>query len=229
MFFERISPGELLENFIECYWIIESDDITPIKQKIIPDGYPEVVFHYKDPYRINISKKWEGQKSIDRRTNKKTFLLENTGTSGVFGIKFKPAALTHLFNLSMGLLTDKVVALTSVKSRSLQLLEKNIDFNSGHTSMVITAERYLNSILPEKYNRVIDNAIGLILSSNGTMTISKICKELFITERQLQRLFKYYVGLSPKLYSRIIRFNYIFQLMKEGKTSAGYYLSFRLF
>jgi transcriptional regulator GlxA family with amidase domain len=44
-------------------------------------------------------------------------------------------------------------------------------------------------------------------------------KDFFITERQLERLFKKYIGLSPKFYSRIIRFNHIFQLVKEKRIS----------
>lgn len=205
MFFERIPPGKILENFIECYWIIESGDITPVKKKIIPDGFPEIIFHYRDSYRININKKWGVQKkSLIAGQIKKHFFLENTGPSGLFGIKFKPAAVTHLFGLSMDKLTDKVIPLSEVKIRSLQLLEKNIDLSSGHTSMVATAEKYLQEMAAgiKKYNAVIDKAVELVFKSNGTMSVTGICKELFITERQLQRLFKQYVGLSPKLYSR---------------------------
>jgi AraC-like DNA-binding protein len=222
MFFERIPPGKELENFIECYWIIESGEVTPVKQKIIPDGFPEIIFHYGDPYRININKKWEVQKkALVAGQIKKYFFLENTGTSGVFGIKCKPAGLTHLFGLQMDQLTDKVLPLTSVKAIALQLLGKNIDLTTGHGSMVSAAEKYLKEIVPgiKKYNTVIDNALALIFKNNGAMNVTAICKELFISERHLQRLFKQYVGLSPKLYSRIIRFNYIFQLLNEGKIS----------
>jgi AraC-like DNA-binding protein len=38
-----------------------------------------------------------------------------------------------------------------------------------------------------------------------------------LSERQLLNQFRQQVGLSPKLYARIIRLNYIFQLMMEKK------------
>jgi methylphosphotriester-DNA--protein-cysteine methyltransferase len=47
------------------------------------------------------------------------------------------------------------------------------------------------------------------------ITIEEIINAIGIGERQLERLFRKYVGLSPKFYCRIIRFNYIFQLMQE--------------
>ena len=56
-------------------------------------------------------------------------------------------------------------------------------------------------------------------NTHGTITIEEIQKQFFITERQVQRLFQKYIGLSPKFYCRIIRFNYIFQLLKEKPLS----------
>ncbi len=47
-------------------------------------------------------------------------------------------------------------------------------------------------------------------------TVAELCQAGSLGERQLQRLFKRYIGLSPKYYARIIRFNHIFQLIKEG-------------
>ncbi len=50
MIFKRINPSPDLEKIIDCYWIVENDDPTPHRQKIIPDGFCEIIFHYKDPY-----------------------------------------------------------------------------------------------------------------------------------------------------------------------------------
>jgi hypothetical protein len=37
-------PGKLLERFVECYWIVEAENKVPVIQKIIPDGFPEIIF-----------------------------------------------------------------------------------------------------------------------------------------------------------------------------------------
>ncbi len=77
---------------------------------------------------------------------------------------------------------------------------------------------------------LIDKAIDIIFKYNGSIEINQPCKDLFTTERQLQRVFKKYIGVPPKIYARIIRFNYLFQLMKNPKPlltqmafDAGYY------
>src|SRR5215213_4749375 len=131
MLFERIAPLKELERFIECFWVVESNDTTPEIQKIIPDGFPEIIFHYKDVYKINIKNKWELQsKSLIAGQIKKHFFLQNTGSSGVFGIKFKPAGLAHLFSITMSELTDKALPLSEIKNSSFTELAKRI-FNCG--------------------------------------------------------------------------------------------------
>jgi AraC-like DNA-binding protein len=62
------------------------------------------------------------------------------------------------------------------------------------------------------------------------VTMASVCKELGIGERYLQRLFQNYIGVSPKFFARIVRFSYIFQLIKDESPTwadvvyeAGYY------
>ncbi|HEY3429586.1 MAG TPA: DUF6597 domain-containing transcriptional factor, partial [Cyclobacteriaceae bacterium] len=61
MQFSRIEPPNELRNIIEYYWIVEDSNKEPSLQKIIPDGFPEVIFHFGNPYRIKLTNKWELQ------------------------------------------------------------------------------------------------------------------------------------------------------------------------
>jgi len=55
--FQEPSSSDL-SYFIKSFWSFENDDLTITEEKIIPDGYPELIFHYKDPYQINIKGHW---------------------------------------------------------------------------------------------------------------------------------------------------------------------------
>ena len=121
MLYDRISPPMSLSGLIDCYWVVESNDLTISRQKIIPDGFPEIIFHYGDPYRINISGKWETQsKQLLAGQIRNHFLLENTGLSGMIGIKLKPHALAGIFFIEMSEYTDEVVDLMSVLSEEFE-------------------------------------------------------------------------------------------------------------
>lgn len=212
MIFKRILPPPELGSIVECYWIAESENVIPAKEKIIPDGFPEMIFHYGDPYRINLHQaKWELQtKSLLAGQIRRHFFLENTGKSGVLGIKLQPTALTHLFDLSMDTFTDKVADLSTALHVPLQAL---LSSNAAHDEKIAAINEWLLT-MPVLVNQA-DKAIALIRAHQGAISIADIIATLGISERQLERLFKKYVGLSPKFYARIIRFNYIFHLIQE--------------
>ncbi len=231
MQFKRIVPKEKLNNLIECFWIAESEDSSPRIHKIIPDGFPEIIFHFGDHYRIRMQNTWGLQpKNLLAGQISGYFHLENTGRSNLLGIKFKPPALTHLFGLEMSALTDTVVTLNS----KLPQLDKCTDqlkiINSNEERIEFLQDELtkMSSLIASR--TPIDKAIEIIFNQCGNISVAAICEAAAVTERQLERLFKKYIGLSPKLYARIIRFSYIFQIVQERKMSwselgleAGFY------
>jgi AraC-like DNA-binding protein len=222
MSFGRISPPKELSRYIECFWIVEDADSTPTIQKIIPDGFPEMIFHFGDPYLIKLKSKWSKQSSsLLGGQITKHFYLKNTGISSILGIKFRPAALGLLFDIDMHPLTDRVVSLRSLGHPDINVIENLVKKADGHMANINTVSEYLSKNLRVIDDRGINNAVEKILSSNGTISVNDICRDSGCSERQLERLFRKYIGLSPKLYSRIVRFAYIFQHMQGSKKMNG--------
>lgn len=221
MVFSRIEPESPLSRFIDCYWVIESSDPTPRREKIIPDGFSEIILHHSkaDPYRINLSGRWEMQtKSLLGGQISKYFYLENSGQSGMVGIKCKPTALTHLFNLTMTDYTDRVVDLYETGNNSLIEFAEYVQ-TIEHTETKLEAlNRFFGGLIndTDPTESPVDVAVNMIFAKHGTVSVKELVTAAMISERQLERLFQKYIGLSPKFFTRIIRFNYIFQLMQQG-------------
>ena len=111
MSFERIVPTKELSRYIECFWIVDDSDSRATIQKIVPDGFPEMIFHFGDPYLIKLSSRWAKQSSsLLGGQITQHFFLKNRGASRILGIKFRPAAIALLFDIDMHLLTNRVVA-----------------------------------------------------------------------------------------------------------------------
>jgi AraC-like DNA-binding protein len=231
MNFERIRPGPTMAPFVEWYWSVESDDPTPRIQKIVPDGYPEFIFHYADPFRIRLNDRWFKQgRALVGGQMLKHFFLENTGATEMFGITFKPAALTHLFQIPMRPLTGKVVDISTLPRTVSNMLDA-VGYCKTMSDRIASAETFLQPFItsaPQQH--VVDRSLILQREHAGLIPILPMCASLGITDRHLQRLYNKYVGISPKYYSRIIRFSTIFTQMKEGKLSwadvihsSGYY------
>ncbi|MEQ9309662.1 MAG: helix-turn-helix transcriptional regulator [Balneolaceae bacterium] len=220
MLYDRIIPPSSLSTIIDCYWVVENEDQSIKQQKIIPDGFPELIFHYGNPYRINISGSWETQTPMLLAGQiYNHFLLENTGTSGMIGIKFKPATLTLFFGIDMKSITDKVVDLNSILSSERIPISDQLVTKLPYQQKINLLNSFFDQVTFEKTDNdaLILEAISMIFDSNGIITISELTENLNVNERKLERLFDKYVGLSPKFYSRIIRFNYIFALVQNKK------------
>jgi len=237
MDFTRITPHPDLDEFIECYWMMYSDDSVSIIEKIIPDGFTEIIFNYRDVYKSKISGAWNLQSPNLLAGQLKTFFyLQNTGTTGSIAIKFKPAALTQLFGFHMDQYVDKIVDLDTFQNLELKLLKEKIlaDVSPG----IKIQAQHIKQILDDYFILLIQHApanplkipLELIFNSNGMVTVAEMAAMANVGERQLERLFKKYIGLPPKYYARIIRFNYIFELMKSKTNTwaeivylSGYY------
>jgi AraC-like DNA-binding protein len=222
MFFKRFAPAEELKDIIDCYWIIEDDNATPQQQKIIPDGFNEIIYHYGSPYRINLGCGWEVQSpNLLAGQIRKHFFLENTGPSGIIGVKIQPTALTHLFDLSMQPFTDRVADISSIAGlERLLLLEYLRDVHDHDERVTILNDRFRKILSATTYKKTAaDQAVDLILANHGMIPVSTITKSIGIGERQLENLFRKYIGLTPKFFMRIIRFNYIFKLVQDNHQS----------
>lgn len=217
MYFSRIDPPAHLTSIVECYWIVENSDPAPAKQKIIPDGFTELIFHYGDPYRISIDGTWTTQtRTLLAGQIDKHFFLENSGRSGIFGIKLRPTALTSLFGLDMKTLTNRVVDLTSLTNIPIRELGEILTGSASHDTKINAANAFFEKI-PSTPSPV-GNVVNKIIDNHGMIAVNEMAGIAGVGERQLENLFKKYVGLSPRLYARIIRFSYIFELIHEKKT-----------
>jgi AraC-like DNA-binding protein len=59
-------------------------------------------------------------------------------------------------------------------------------------------------------------ALGQIIQANGNIELKELLKEINMTERTFERKFNHHVGISPKLFARICRFQTSLQQLKSS-------------
>jgi AraC-like DNA-binding protein len=219
MIYEKRDPAPHLRQVIKGYWRVDSEgDKSIATQKIIPDGYPEIIFHYGSHFEICLYETWQPQTlHLLAGQIKKHFFLRNTGAYGMVGIKLMPTTLAKLFGLSMHALTDKVVNFHEVANGKFLELESIVSQSPESSQVFERIDSWFSSASTEYKNDTsrAEQALQGVFESGGTRQVGELAVGVGISERQLERLFQQHVGLSPKYYSRIIRFNKIFDLMQH--------------
>ncbi len=227
-YFQQEAEGQL-SHWVKWFWMIESNTMEVGQQKIIPDGYPEIIFHFGDPYEIDISGHWVRQAPFLLAGQIRSFFhLRNTGASRMFAIKLQPWSIHALFGVDAALILDQVVPFPSVPGiwdevKSLAISNRSFEEKCQGIRELIESQRFDSPM-------IVHRALERILLSNGMLTVQELVQELEITERTLERHFKIHVGMSPKRYCRIIRHAFIFKVINEKPDNwaqvaykAGYY------
>lgn len=60
-----------------------------------------------------------------------------------------------------------------------------------------------------RQNSVVDTAAQQIIWHKGTQSVSKLAQECFVSDRQLERLFHEYFGITPKRLCGIVRYQFL--------------------
>ncbi len=206
--YSEIKPSEQVSNFIYCYWQLKTEN--PLSEnfiyKVVTDGCMDIFWEANKP----------NHNFITGFSNQYTeFSLENK--FNYFGIRFLPTAFPALFKTDASELTNKFEDLYSVIPNLSRQLSQQTDGISSISNLKPILDIYFNQQINSKtfkFDNRIFGAIEIILKSHGTLSIEKDI-DVGISSRQLRRLFNFYIGDTPKVFSKVVRF----QSLLNGKPS----------
>lgn len=225
MTFSSFLPHPLLQKLVACYWIVEGVDSD--KQKIIPDGFTELIFHFGDPYKIQQGAGLDLQpSSIAAGQLLRPIFLQPTGTSGVLGIKLTPTGWWSLFGTDMHLLTNQTLPLTDVLPAIWDSVQEQLNQARENSLRIGIVESILLARQSELRNSHETNVlVDDIIQSSGQVPMHNLRSKYKISARKMERVFLQQVGIPAKLYSRLVRFTGVFRLLQQpalSKSEATY-------
>lgn len=219
MRFLKFPPTPALAHLVKEFWLVENPDPTPRVQKIIPDGYCEIIFHDGDPFRIKLHHDWEIQERILFSGQiSRHFYVQNTGSTGMLGIKLMPDAPHRMFGMHMPGFTDRVVPWNQIHidTPPSELIRHELEAED-RISLAIGWLDTFNT--DNSRNSRLSDVISEQISNHGMTGIESLAALSGMTRRHLEREFRKVVGLTPKYYSRIMQFNYIFEAIRMQDNS----------
>jgi len=217
--YREAKPSSQASDIVERFWSVEYNGFAdaPV-EPVLPDGCPEIVFNLADRFqRIPTYGDVETQASaIVSGQIRKRILIRPTGRVSLFGVRFRPHAAAGFLGVGMASLTDQVVPLESVVGSFSGELEARIVEAATFEERVAVVEIALGS---RRANGDFSIAAGLtemISDSGGRMTVKDLVTCAGIGERRIERMFDKYVGVSPKVFSRIVRFRGVVQSIETA-------------
>lgn len=222
--YQELAPDEQIRPYIYCYWQLQT--LTPLVQqfnyRVVADGCIDIFFELNNPeenFVMGFCKKYT------------EFPLPNT--FNYVGVRFLPTMFPQLFHINAAELSNRFEQLELVAPLTAQFIKNNFHPALNLASIKTKFDTYFFHLLKDiNFNADVRlyEALHVILKNFGVLNLEKDL-DTGISQRQLRRLFEFYIGDTPKTFSKVVRFQHILrakpssQSLKQNKLfyDQGYY------
>jgi AraC-like DNA-binding protein len=184
------APAPELAGLVERYWTVEWG---------LPDGVSHVVEVLTHP-SVNLSVLTGGTEARLHGVGTERFSYELAGRGRVFGVKFLPGAFFPFMQRPVSEITDTVRPAREVFGPDADRYGAAIAACEDREQRAATADVFLRERLPEPDPRVelVGRAIAIAVHDRELRRVDDLAARVGLGPRALQRLFRTYVGVSPK-------------------------------
>lgn len=211
MKYEKVYPKESIKQLVCFFWNFEADfgATSSYLHSAVASIYPKLAFQYVPGMKISNNHEISNLFNSGFQSQTDTFCqLSAEQKVGIFGIYFQPYAIPFLFGLPTSEMTNQHIEITALLGKDGVFLEEKI-LNCDNTQERVTVmteflEQRINKFSPRLDDTIA--AIQHIVFHKGSMKMTAVLQQQFLSQRQFERNFKLLTGFSPKNFSRIVRF-----------------------
>ena len=222
------TPSFPLSEYVNAF--IYYDGFDPIHQmdRFLPDGNTELI--------INLTEK--PQYIYDNETLKEIQTCRNAWVSGVrtrpitipsgkgskmLIVAFQKGKAHPFYPLPMNALTDFVVEADLVFGRCIANLREQLLATSSIDRMFRLVEKFLlqqagYALSPGSAYRCVEYAVASIASQPDRLGLQQLSHQIGYSQKHFISLFKEHVGVTPKQYLKIMRFQRAIQEIENDAT-----------
>jgi AraC-like DNA-binding protein len=230
--FYQFQPQPMLRPFVQCYWAIRADSLTPPASDhgVIPGGYVDIVFNVGDQVCLTDS----GGVFFDRA---RSFVAGPFDRFRRFrakerfeylGARFHLGGAPFFSDIPLREARNRAVPLDAIwEEKDLKAELKALEIILAQISDMGQRIAHIERFLIKRAQRwkepdlVVTRSLSLIEESKGRISIEGLASALQISARQLERKFTHRVGLSPKTFCRLARFHHAKSLLESAHEPSG--------
>lgn len=205
--YQEIKPAAALADCIDAYWTVQTGLVLqPGSRRIYPDGCIDIIINTGSlasgsgtglllPGRQYLAGTMTVVKEVVRMPH-----------NHVTGIRFRPGGFTLFYHEDLPALRDDLVEfhdpqLALLIDRDEQVFER--------------LDRYYSKKLPARESAVVAMARSMY-GMKGLVSVDQLARLHHVTHRTLERLFKKHTGITAKEMTKIVRFRFAMERLKNN-------------
>lgn len=216
-------PAPPLDRFVECFWFYDGYARAHDREICLPTGSSSIVFKLTDePVRsFRDASDRTGQtfgEAVASGAFGSHFVLDTSQPSSTLGVQFKPGYASAFFGVPAGELSGRRLPLEDLWGPTASRVRDKILEASSPDAAIAVVERELLDRLrrPLLMHPAVAHAIARIDAEPSVVRIAEIRDGTGYGAKRFIELFRASVGLAPKVFSRVRRFQSVIDRLASG-------------
>lgn len=214
-------PTGILKDYIKFISVLEVSEPYSDCEKLPPTGCVEITIIPGDKLSIK-GKKNKSELVSDGFVGgqKTTYSQFIPGCKEVISLLLYPETAGVVLGIPAGELSDCYITPEDIWKKEGRNLTDKISETTSNCERIKILEDFVFCRIKKNYTEYderLAKSIQILSKSGGQTKIDKLAENVCLSKRQLERLFKTKVGLSPKEFSRILRFQHTLFLRQKNR------------
>lgn len=210
-------PCEALRPYVRYFYELKSR--RPLRTLTFPLGCPQIIFHRQTPLFIPEQNRRQSPFTISGQANFPAHVCSGGDTEMLVAV-FQPYSIGTFIGTPPAELYNLEISGHDLGDRQLDELAGRVLDCADNALSIKVIERWLlvrlsDSPPPPGLARI--GAATRKMMERPATTVTQLADAACLSRRQFGRLFSSHVGMSPKEYARVVRFQKSLWLMQNGR------------
>ena len=203
-------PHLALRPFVRAYWALRGSGGEAPPQPVLPDGASELVVHRERPFR-----RYTAASGPERQAERlfvgqmrAPVVLQAEGAADVVAVRFRPHGAYALLGCPQHVYADAIPDAEALEMPWLNAAMRRAQEAESPQAAISCLEEALLRRVPVRARR--DPRVGAALAAieqcGGDLRVETAAAQAGAGRRHLERLFREEVGVGPKVFARLVRF-----------------------
>jgi AraC-like DNA-binding protein len=217
--FNFYQPKPPLSKFVDCFWLYDGH-ATPQIERILPTGTFELAINLRQNelsfYDAELKNCSRYKGAVVSGAHGRSFVPTPAEDILIIGVHFKPGGAFPFLGFPAGDLADTHVDLETLwGSSAAQLRERLCEASTSHNRFHVLEQVLLDHLRHRVEQHYAVLAALEMFGNNQAWTVRDAAKHIGLSQRRFIQIFKAEVGITPKLFSRIQRFQQTRTLIRQ--------------
>lgn len=209
-------PGPPLDGFIEQIWYASAPAMAAGRQRILPTGSTQIILNLHRDYLMDCPEGQAGRPApaaqiVGARSTYE--IIDNADLTCIIGVSFRPGGFAGLMGVPADLFANRFIGLEDLWGGEAGSLRDRLCEWSAPEMRLACFEAFLTHKLLRRQPRLsleahpaVRFALDRFRRVPSAVSVAEVARSTGWSQRRFSQIFREQVGLGPKLWCRVQRF-----------------------